>query len=360
MNAAVVSHSERGSESRNEGTAVHKLAENLINAMLSALEPTSNQLVGTEVEGVIVTKDMYERAKIYADDVISQCRKYRVFSHAAIGIERTFKIPSVHEVNFGTPDLYLFVKKEYRLIIWDYKDGFVNVEAFYNWQMINYLAGILDEFNFDDTRLTVEFRVVQPRSYSNGGAIDSWVFIGSNVRSNINMLNLAAKENMSGTAKTKTGSHCKYCSARLKCKSAIDAGLQLYEATNSPTVANMTPEQLGTMLSIIKRAKDHINSMETAYDEEVKYLLRSGKLVPGFKLQQSKGRRRWNCEPELIKSIGQAVGVNVFKSDPFITPKQAIDAGIPEEVILNYSEVPNGEIKLAVNNINKARKVFYE
>jgi len=41
-----------------------------------------------------------------------------------------------------------------------------------------------------------------------------------------------------------------------------------------------------------------------------------------------------------------------------ITPKQAIKAGLPKEIVASYSETPSGEIKLVASDATQIRKVF--
>ena len=64
-------------------------------------------------------------------------------------IEERVAIPAVHANNWGTPDTWIFghnaTSGRARLVVIDYKFGHEFVEVFENWQLVDYLFGILQE-----------------------------------------------------------------------------------------------------------------------------------------------------------------------------------------------------------------------
>ena len=343
-----------------EGTASHEIAEILIQcgAGMHVTDSIRKDIVGNAASnGIIFTDEMFDAAWVYADDVTRESKARGVTPHT----EHRIVAPYIHAESFGTLDSFLYDETQYELIVWDYKYGFGIVEAFENWQAINYLAGLLDELGIGgdvDQHITVRIRIAQPRAFHRDGQIREWTIQASDLRGYFNVLSNNAHIALGSEATTHTGDHCRYCEALHACPAALKAGLSLFEVTGVPLPVELTPENMGVQLSIIQRARKQLEYLESAFEEQVKSSIRSGKSVPGWGVVGSYGREKWAKPIDEIISLGDMMGQDLRKPLDAITPAQAKKLGIDGALISAYSERPNTGLKLEADNKNKAKEVF--
>lgn len=349
------------SEESREGTATHELSEILINmSRVDTVTPNNaNSLLGMPLSnGVIATEDMLDAAWMYADEV---ARVANANPDSKLFLEDPIKSPSIHAESFGTPDAWLYKPSGNVLYLWDFKYGFGVVEAFENWQAINYLSGIFDKLGIDgisDRTLTVHITIVQPRAFHRDGPVRTWTLFGSELRGYFNILNNNAHTALSDKAETHTGEHCRYCEARHACPAALKAGLELYEVTGTPLPVELSNEAMGVQLAIIRRARKHLEYLESGFEEQLKGKIRAGTNVPGWMLEQGFGREKWAKPVSEVIALGDMLETDLRKPADVITPTQARKLGIDNAVIKMYSEKPQTGLKLVPANNKKAKEVF--
>lgn len=346
-----------------EGTASHEIgAEIITDAKTNNRHRTAKDWVGTTASnGVIITEEMYEAAKEYGDDVARTMRKLGVFGGPGLRIEQRVEIPRVHAINWGTPDCSIYHKPSNALYVWDYKFGFEVVEAFENWQAIDYVAGLLDELEIDghvDQFTTVHIRIAQPRAFHRDGTIREWKVLASELRAHINILSSNAHKALGPDAEFNTGSHCKHCPGRHACPAALKAGTGLYEVATKPVPVELSPEALGVQLAIVKRARKQLEYLESGFEEQAKGLIRSGSMVPGWSVEEGIGREAWAKPIEEVIALGDMLEFDLRKPVAAITPNQAKKLGVDEAVITAYSTKPRTGLKVVPDNGNKAKQVF--
>lgn len=351
------------SEEAKEGTASHEVAARMLEASARANlgYPSREATVGSVAEnGVVISEEMYDAAELYAADVGAVMRERSVFGGDALGIEARLEMPRIHELSFGTCDAYLYDRNNGELFIWDYKFGFEIVEAFENWQAINYACGILDKLGIDglqDQYLKVRIRIAQPRAFHRDGPIREWVVMASDLRGYFNILQANAAEALGPAPETRSGSHCKHCSARHACPAALQAGVRLYEVAAQPVPVELSADALAVQFAIVQRAKKQLEYLESGYEEQLKGLIRSGKAVPGYRVEESVGRERWTRPVEEVFALGDMLGHDL-RDPKAITPNAARKLGIDAAVITAYSEKPRTGLKVVPDNGNKAKQVF--
>lgn len=350
-------------EEAKEGTASHEAAAAMVEAHARgrAGYPARDATVGSLASnGVVLSEEMYDAAEVYADDVGEVMRATGVFGGDNLGIERKILAPRVHELSHGTPDCYLYDARNGVLYVWDYKFGFEIVEAYECWQLINYVAGILDALGIDghqDQRIRVRLRVAQPRAFHRDGAIREWAVMACDLRGHINTLAQNAEEALGPNAICRSGSHCKHCPARHACEAALTGGVRLYEAAAAPVPVELNPHALAVQYAIVQRARKQLEYLESGYDEQIKGLLRAGKQVPGYSVEEGVGRERWARPVTEVIALGEMLGHDLRKGDA-VTPNQARKLGIDDAVITAYSEKPRTGLKVVPDNGNKAKQVF--
>ena len=344
-----------------EGTASHWVASEVLESYRPGAPSliTCQQLAGeTSPNGVVITEEIADGADLYVKDVLQVCQERGLLG--SLAIEQHIQIPRVHDLSHGTCDCYIWDKANGELFIWDYKFGYEVVEAFENWQSINYLAGIFDECGIDglkDQHVRVNMRIAQPRAYHREGLIREWKVLASDLRAHFNILKSNADKALGPNATFNTGSHCKHCPGRHACLPAIEAGAKLYEAASAPTPVEMSNDAMGVQLSIIKRAKKHLESLESGFEEQIKSKLYAGQNVLGWATEPSFGREKFDRPYDEIVAMGDMLGKDLRKKVT-VTPKQAIKLGVDEAVIKEYSIKTRTGLALVPDNGNKAKQVF--
>ena len=346
-----------------EGEASHEIGQGLIeNCARGIRDGKPEQYIGrTASNGEVFTEEMFEGAKLYADDVDFIMRERAVFGGPHLGVERKIIAKSIHELSFGTCDCFLFDQRTGQLFIWDYKFGFEVVEAFENWQAMNYCAGIFEELHVNgllDQVTTVHIRIVQPRAFHREGSIREWKVNGADLRGYFNQLRYNAHKALGPDAEFKTGPHCKHCSGRHACPAALTAGVRLFEAATQPVPVELSPEALGYQLTLIKRARKQLEYLESGYEEQVDGLVKSGKVVPGWGVAPTFGHEKWIKPYKEVIAMGQMMGGHNLAKEKLKTPNEARKLGIDESVIAEYSTKPRTGLTIVPDNGNKAKQVF--
>lgn len=352
------------SEPAREGTAAHEIAEAMIraNARAKTDYPSRESIVGqTASNNVVFTDEMYDGAERFADDVLSVMTERGVFGGDHFGVEHRVEAARIHAMSYGTVDCFLFDQSRGELFVWDFKFGYGVVEVYENWQLINYVAGILDQLGIngaEDQHITVRMRIVQPRAYHRDGVVREWSAMASGLRGYFNQLHDGASRALGGsTAEFRSGEHCKHCTGRHACPAALKAGVGLYEVATQPTPVELSAEAAAVQYSIVQRARKQLEYLESGLQEQIKGLLTGGAQVPGYRLEPSRGRERWSRPIDEVIALGDLLGHDLRKVTA-ITPKQAVKLGVDESVIKEYSETPNTGVALVADNGNKAKQVF--
>lgn len=309
--------------------------------------------------GVIITEEMAEGASVYVSDVLKVCNERGLLR--GIRTEQRLEMPAIHELSFGTCDCYIYDPKAHELFIWDYKFGRVVVEAFENWQSLDYAEGVVEKLGFkgrQDQTLKISIRIAQPRAHHREGSVREWKTDGGALRAYTNIIHANAHEALGPNAKFRTGSHCYRCPGRHACPAALKAGMTLYEASAKPVPVELSPEALGVQLAIVKRARKQLEYLESGFEEQVKGLIRSGALIPGWMTEEGIGREKWDKPITEVIALGDMLNFDLRKPEDAITPNQAKKLGVDEAVITAYSTKPRTGLKIVPDNGNKAKQVF--
>jgi hypothetical protein len=342
---------------RSEGEASHELGAHIIKESLQGREvyPEVGYSMGN---GVALTAESIEGARVYAEDVLAEVCN-RGITTSNIHVEERIECKEIHELSFGTPDCWAYDVISNRVIIWDYKFGFIPIEAILNWQGINYWSGISDKLKIDgvsDQHITVEFRIIQPRAYHRHGSIRKWATTASDLRQYINTLSNSARLALEDYPKCTSGKQCRYCSGRHVCEAGLSAGVELYEGASASLPLDITPHAMGLQLKIVKRAIQQLKGLETGYTEAIGSLIKSGTTVPFWNNAPSVGREEWSSPKSEVLLMADLMGVDVKKTE-LITPKQARTAGLPASVVKRFSK-HKSSYKLEPVNDNETKEIF--
>lgn len=308
--------------------------------------------------GVVLTDEMIEGAELYVaavDARLQACGLPRVALHT----EERISIPSIHSQNWGTPDAWFYAPRMATLDVFDYKYGHRFVDEFENWQLIDYTCGILDQLGIDglgDQTLIVNLHIVQPRCYQAAGQVRTWSIRASALRPYFNKLRNAAEAAMLPNATCTPNPECLDCKARHACKALQRDGYRSAQISTDSIPVEMPGDALGLELHFLRNAAVRLKGRITGLEQQVESRLRAGERIPYSAMVSVQSREKWSKPITEVLALGELFAIDISKNDA-ITPKQAIAAGIPADVVRMYSAQSSG-MKLEADDGREARKVF--
>lgn len=334
-------------EDAKEGTAAHWVNYEIMHGRAVKLGDLAPN-------GVVITDEMLEGAELWVKTIYTHINA----PLNALMMERKVHIPRVHEKCFGTLDFGYFDKSHNTLFLKEYKFGFEFVDEFENWQNMAYTSGLLDELfpDYDYSNVLIDIEIIQPRCYHRA-PVRSWQIKAKDLRPYVNILANMAEEALSSNAKATTNEGCKHCPGRHDCEALQKATYSDVEVSLKSTGLNLSPSAASLELRMLERALNRLSARVEGLREEVLVMLKQGKQVPHHALEQTIGRINWSIEPDEVIMLGELMGINLTKPAT-LTPKQAIAAGMIEELVNSNVTPPTTGVKLIPFNSNKARKVF--
>lgn len=343
------------------GTAAHWAAEQTLRGAPPALDSLAPN-------GVPVDAEMLDAAEMVYNDVRDALFPYYGQNwRAALVIEQRVTIPAVHPThNWGTPDLRAWARLpdgRLLLFVWDFKYGHKIVEAFENWQLIDYTSGLLTEAGVNgltDQQTVVDLRVIQPRAFHRDGPVRSWRVMASDLRGYVNRLRNSADEATGGNPSARPDPDaCENCNARHACEALQREAYRAMETAYRAQSLDLDATALGLELRFIKRAKALLEARESGLEEQATARIKRGESVAWFAMESSPGRAVWTRPVDEVLALGQMVGQNFAKAPEPITPTQAIKlAPQLEKLVQAISTRPTGSAKLVPDDGTRARRVF--
>jgi Protein of unknown function (DUF2800) len=328
-----------------EGETAHWVASEMLRWYLTfSNEPWKKPSVSPD--GEVITQDMLDGAQLYCEAILG------VTEVSNFHIEEKLDISSIYPGCWGTPDCWTIDGSD--LHIWDYKFGHGFVEVVENWQLIEYAAGACQTLKCVSI-YDVYFHIVQPRSYHPKGHHRIWKIDVLKLKTYFEKLRKSESVSMSDEAYLSPSAECTYCPARHACTALQKSSMEYVDITQQAIAHDLKPQELGFELKYLMEAAMLIDARITGLTEEALAMIRKGKLVPFFKAEQSTGREIWKQPPEEVIQLGRLFDIKLSKPQEVITPKQAIKAGIPEDIVHAYSDTPRGAVKLVLTKGNVFR-----
>lgn len=329
---------------RDEGTAMHWVAEMLMGGTYPYESHAPN--------GVLLTDELIDGAQGFV-------RLLDSFEDVVWAIEQQLQARRIHPTACGgKPDA--FGRRKSHIVVPDLKGGFVPVEAFPNWQLIGYLAAILDANpDWETPDATVEFVIFQPRAYKRGGAVDRHTMRLVDVYPYFESLRMAAHIAMGDHARAVAGPQCDNCNARASCMVAHRAGMRALEIAGEPDIHDLPVEAIDYEMQRLEDAAALIKARLTGLQAQASHLIRNGAVLPNYALERGDGRLNWlddNAEAAAL-AMGDLFGADLRKPVRAITPTQALKF-VPKELIDQYAQRKRGEVKLVRFDRNAAVKAF--
>lgn len=309
--------------------------------------------------GVILDDDMLDAAEVMVDDVRARS------AGAVLHIEERVSIAEVHPDNWGTPDVWWITTQEHGFVtlhLYDYKYGHRFVDAFENWQCLDYATGILElpapAFpDISHALIKIEINVVQPRNYHPSGMIRRWELTAAELSKYSEELRQRAVEATSPKPWSRVGRECRDCRGRHACQVLQYAADNVADIAGETVAVELPPVAVGVELRMLERAAKLLDARLTGLREQAMFQIRAGTAIPFFQLKQGQAREKWAKPLSEIEVLGELVGQKLTKAEP-VTPAQARKLGVPDEVVAAYSFRPPGEFKLVPVTDQDAKRIF--
>lgn len=314
-----------------DGTAAHNYSANLLGKPIP-------------FDHYRVTPDMVDDCQMYVDYVKSIAGDNAV-------IEERVNIPRIHFDCFGYPDAYFYDHTSDTVHIFDLKYGWRLIEAYKNWQLICYGAGV----NPNARRYVLH--IIQPRPYHPEGPIRTHELTNAEFRAECVKIVQAVQLAINNPTLT-TGPHCRKCDALLHCNSRWEAILNGIEVVSQLEQTEVTPDRIASQFLILDHVQDMINKQKDKAEQVAEYLFSQGKNLPGLTQEQGRGSIKWEADAYVIIKSGDVCGFDLRKKDALMTPLQAIKAGAPEALINALSKSYSGKRKVKPIDLNKASRIF--
>lgn len=231
------------------------------------------------------------------------------------------------------------------LFLADFKYGHKYVDVYENAQLIAYASGILDLTKYDDQIVDLTLAIIQPRCFAASSPVREWHVAATELRGHINRLNMACEDALGPNPQCKPNPECVDCTARVACTAYQRDAFRSLEYSSSAVPFDLTPEAAGLELRWLKQCESRLKGRITGLEAQIESQLKDGHRVQWWRLENTKGREVWRNAAEAIE-MGEMMGVPVAKQPEAITPAQARNAGIPAEIVAEYSHRPNTGVKV--------------
>jgi hypothetical protein len=281
-----------------EGHAAHALRARCLTEQRHAYD-----FIGQHIEDIEITHEI-------ADNVQRSVDVLRQFQ-GELTVEHQLDIGSItgeHGAT-GTSDAVIINPEQGLLIIDDYKNGTLRVDAEHNAQLIIYAAAALREFDLLGDIHTVILRISQPRINHD----DEWMISADELRYIAGEIRVIAEEILSAPERmpaTPGGKQCHFCKAKAYCPELQSHVMRIVQADFSEAEAadalQVKPVQTLDLKSLAASyaATSLIRRWCDAVEDRTLAELTAGNPIKGFKLVAGKrGARTWRDESEAAQTL---------------------------------------------------------
>jgi hypothetical protein len=245
---------------------------------------------------------------------------------AEIFAETRADLPVSEPGQFGTTDISI-VQEFGTLVIVDYKYGAgIPVPCENNEQLIYYALGIAHQYDYNFSRVVL--MIIQPRAAIDGKTVRAWETNVATLLEWRDKFEAGIKVAKKKDAALLSGDHCRFCPAAVICPEIGNKKLRaaqfdfndetgdiVPQATMDRNVTN--PEKLARML----KAFDGLELWIESVRNHAFALARKGTKIPGFKLVEKRGQRKWNDFHRVAEKAENAFGDKVFTRE-LLSPAQ--------------------------------------
>jgi hypothetical protein len=315
------------------GTVAHGLAEEMLAGKLGRSKFSSRigKIVEQDGFSVEITEKMLDGVDLYASTVWEDHRQiWADMTKSAelpkhykyLSVEKSFNLSEIDPEAYGTNDANIAVPFG-KLIVYDFKSGYAEVFPEENKQLMYYALG---EYMLDQNYSEIELVIVQPASYP---AVKRWSLSPETLEKFAEELSIRIKRTRDPAALPNVGAWCKYCEARKArvcpaqekfISSTLD--IDFSDSNTLPVTLERLPKVSSEKLGELLEALPVIESWIEAVRAQGCKILKSGGEVPGYKLVESFGNRRYTDAKVVEDVYGLEFGDDIYSKPKLKTPAQ--------------------------------------
>lgn len=328
---------------REEGTACHWLAHwtTVWGDPVPEGAPAPN--------GVAVDSDMLDAVGMYLGAV-----KHWPNPRFEVAV----KCHTIHPMLEGTPDVFSWDPATRTLRIGDLKYGYRYVAADGNWQLVCYVAGVMQLLGLTTAQvLRIELMICQPRA----GGVRVATMCMARVLELWDVLRAAALEACSPFPRCVTNPHCVSCEGRHQCTALQSAALTVLDATHAATPDALPFAAAENELRMLKWAADIVNARIEGLEQQVVHgMTRKGESSRHWEMRSTPGRLAWRPESvPVVQQMAKLAGIQVMKPPQLVTPTQAKKL-LGESLVNAHATRPPGARKLVPTDASRWARIFGE
>lgn len=357
-----------------EGTAAHFVAmEPLLGRPVPAVGSTAPN-------GWLVDATMVKHGDEYGDVVRDEWERMGDPTDKRIWVETALSMATlIHPANVGHVDTGMASLIAKRITVIDFKYGHGFVDAYKNWQEIDYLAGMMEGLCLTFAEIadyTIRFVVVQPRCYHVEGTVRVWEVKGVDLWPLFQELIDAAYAALEPDAPTKTGPQCDDCRARHACTALLAVGNRAIDMAGASVPLELSNVALGAELGRLQTAKKRLEARIDGLAADAIARIDRGQTIVGYRKGFVDSREKFRDPAAAIPALA-LYGVDIREPDATITPPAArkvleklsraaglkgdalkAQMDIDATVIATYAYKPSGAAKLVPVDETAADKAF--
>lgn len=330
----------KDSNASRHGTAAHALAEMCLLGKI--VEPEA--MLGKEVEGIIVDKEMVDGVQAYLDYVLSYKGQYKN-AEVEVCLDFSHIVPD----GFGTCDCLLITDDTLHII--DLKFGHNVVHAENNSQLSLYALGAINEYGFLYEFDKVQLHIVQPRA----NHFDSWETSVAELAQWAEWVKERAELALSDNAPfNPTAKGCRWCLHQYDCI-ALREHVEATIAGDFENLESIDGQADKVSNEHIKRILDNmdlINGFLKAIQQVAVERAMRGDKIEGYKLVEARKNKAWADPDKAYEVLKEKFDEDEFAPRKLITPTQALKlVGKKNEALLDdLWAVPQGEAVLVTES----------
>jgi len=303
-----------------EGTVAHSLAEEayLLGVPADAFLGEVRKQEGHPIE---IDREMVDSVQIFLD-VIETLESPT--------LEGRILHPDIPDLG-GTLDV--LSKHESRVVDFKYGKG-VKVEADHNPQLSCY-ALLYCRKHLGEIR-DVTVTIVQPRIDHPLGPVRSWVATKEYLEDLEERIRKVVDGERAG--ELNAGDHCRWCPRAKDCPELFDLTLKLSERAFSEVDEGLTPEKAAEVIKM----ETAVGVYFRAVKDWTKQQLEDGNEVPGFKLVETFGNRRYAADEDVIvrKCRSRRFGKKAIYKTELLSPAQ-LEKVVGKQLVSTFTVRPS-------------------
>lgn len=306
---------EQSSPYAEEGTRAHVFAS-------AALQGLEVSLEGYKYPGEV--EDMRKHARAWVKGVEEWS-----FTPSTILVEESVCAETSAGRVWGTADAIAISKDGKDMLVADYKYGagvrvLASENGIPNEQIAIYAYCALRSIGPAERVKTVTLAVFQPRISA------QWSYTSLSVEELDSFVNSICDRYVSNKGKFRAGSWCQWCRAKPICQAAKEHAEVVVQ--NAKEIVADNYQDLDAVAAFLKHDASFLRSLAKSIEDYAKGAIRSGHVVPGYKLVMGKSRRKWASDVDMtvLRDLG-------FTGEPELPTPAVVEKQVGKGVLDDFT-----------------------